>query len=379
MPSLWRVVLALTITAASVHARGGDPLPGLTPAEVAQYEEGFAAFRVHLSDEQGLGPAFNGSRCYLCHRGPALGGQSNKTVTRFGSTAGGTFDPLSSLGGPLLQEKAITSGCLEVVPPAATVVIKRNATSALGDGLVEAIPDQQIIDRAAAELAENPAMAGRVHMVTGVSDGLPHVGRFGWKAQWALIVDVVGEALLNELGITNALFPTELAPNGNLGLLAQCDAVPDPEDTTLDFLTKLTNLVRFLSPVPRPKRMTAAAAQGEALFHAIGCDFCHYSGYTSVSANPALDGKGVDLYSDLLLHDIGTDDGVVQGDAQGNEFRTPPLWIVRGAHPYLHDGRVRTVIDAIDAHQGQAVDVRNAYFSLSPYDQKAILKFLNSR
>src|SRR5262245_4560754 len=293
MSSVWRAVLALTLAAATAHARGGDPLPGLTPAEVAQYEEGFAAFRAHLSDEQGLGPAFNGFRCYLCHRGPALGGQSNKTVTRFGSTAGGVFDPLSSIGGPLLQEKAITSGCLEVVPPAANVVIKRNATSALGDGLVEAIPDQQIIDRAAAELAGNPAMAGRVHMVTGVSDGLPHVGRFGWKAQGALIVDVVGEALLNELGITNALFPTELPPNGNVALLAQCDAVPDPEDTTLDFLTKLTNLVRFLSPVPRPKKMNDVALQGEALFHSIGCGFCHYSAYTSVSSNPALDGKNV--------------------------------------------------------------------------------------
>jgi len=379
MRSVWRVLLGLILAATTAHARGGEPLQGLTPAEIAEYDEGFAAFRAHLSKDQGLGPTFNGARCYLCHRGPALGGQSNKTVTRFGRVDGGVFDPLTSLGGSLLEEKAITPDCAEVVPASANVVIKRNAPSALGDGLVEAIPDQQIMDRATAELAENPAMAGRVHLVTGVSDGLVHVGRFGWKAQGALLVDVVGEAMLNELGITNALFPAENAPNGNVGLLAQCDSVPDPEDAALGFLDKLTNLVRFLSPVPRPKHMNDVALYGETLFHQIGCGFCHYAEYTSVSSNPAIDGKTVDLYSDLLLHDIGTGDGIVQGDAQGNEFRTPPLWVVRGAHPYLHDGRVRTVLDAIDAHHGQADDVRNAFFALSAYDQKAILRFLNSR
>jgi CxxC motif-containing protein (DUF1111 family) len=80
-----------------------------------------------------------------------------------------------------------------------------------------------------------------------------------------------------------------------------------------------------------------------------------------------------------LLHDIGTGDGIVQADAQGNEFRTPPLWLVRGSHPYLHDGRARSVAEAIDAHQGQAVDARNAYDSLSPSEQHALQKFLLAR
>ncbi len=101
-----------------------------------------------------------------------------------------------------------------------------------------------------------------------------------------------------------------------------------------------------------------------------------YTGYTSASSNPAIDGKSVDLYSDLLLHDIGTGDGIVQGDAQGNEFRTPPLWLVRGSHPYLHDGRARTVVEAIGAHEGQALEVREAFFALSSAEQNAILKFL---
>src|SRR5206468_3776912 len=97
-----------------------------------------------------------------------------------------------------------------------------------------------------AELAENAASSGRPHVVMGVSDGVSHVGRFGWKAHRALIVDIVGEAMLGEIGITNALFPTEEPPNGNLELLARCDSVPDPEDTT-DVLTTLTRLIRFLA------------------------------------------------------------------------------------------------------------------------------------
>lgn len=375
----WPILLVVALAPLSAHARGGGPLPGLNAAEALRYDEGFEAFRQQLSADRGIGPLANGTRCYLCHRGPALGGQSNKGVTRIGRLDGGTFDPLVSLGGPLVQERASSAACGETVPPTANVVVRRNATSTLGGGLVEAIPDQQIIDRAAAQQIENPAMAGRVHMVTGLSDGLPHVGRFGWKAQGALIVDVVAEAMLEELGITNALFPFENAPNGNIALLAQCDPVPDPEDAGIGFLDKLTDLVRYSAPVPRPTRMTAAATDGEQLFHAIGCAFCHYAGYTAASTIQGIDGKTVDLYSDLLLHDIGTRDGMVQGDAQGNEFRTPPLWTVRGAHPYLHDGSARTVANAIEAHGGQAQGVRDAYLALSAYEQKAILKFLNSR
>jgi len=375
MRSVWASVWMLIITAGSVHARGGGPLPGLTDAELADFKKGFEAFRLTLSQEQGLGPAYNMASCYPCHGHPALGGQSTKPVTRFGRIVNGVFDPLASEGGSLLQAKAITSSCAEVIPPDATLVTQRNVPSALGDGLVEAIPDQQIIDRAAAELTAKPASAGRVHMVTSVSDGLPHVGRFGWKGQWALLLDIVGQAMVDEMGFTNALFPTEEAPNGDLALLARCDSVPDPEDK-IDFLNSVTLLLRFLAAPPGPARVNDKMVQGEQLFHSIGCAFCHYEGYTSVSSNPAIDANSVALYSDLLLHDIGTGDGIVQGDAKGNEFRTPPLWLVRGAHPYLHDGRASTVTEAIDAHQVQALDARNAFFSLSRAEQNAILKFL---
>src|SRR5262249_58003941 len=97
----------------------------------------------------------------------------------------------------------------------------------------------------------------------------------------------------------------------------------------------------------QPTRVNDTTGRAETVFNAIGCGFCHAVGYTAVSSNPAINSQRVDLYSDLLLHDIGTRDGIAQGAARGNEFRTPPLWLVRGSHPYLHDGRARSVAQAI--------------------------------
>lgn len=367
------LVLSL-LAAAPAHASPVPPLPGLDDATLAQFMAASQVFRTQVSPEKGLGPSFNGRSCYFCHKRPSLGGVSPRMVTRFGRIDGnGVFDPMDAEGGSALQAIGSPKDCAEIVPPGA-ITAKRNTVSMLGDGLIEAIPDQQITDRAAAELVENAAAAGRPNVVTSVSDGLPHVGRFGWKAHRALIIDIVGEAMLNEVGITNALFPVENAPNGDLATLARCDLVPDPEDTT-DVLHQLDMLVRYLAPAP-PRKTSDDIVRGEALFRSIGCTFCHYDGYTTSSADPILDGKSVPLFSDLLLHDIGTGDGIVQEDAQGNEFRTAPLWVVRGGQPYLHDGRALTVPDAIMAHGNQALDARNAYAALPPLDQHYVVKFL---
>jgi CxxC motif-containing protein (DUF1111 family) len=226
----------LILTATTAHAKGGGPLPGLTPVQLDQFKKGFEAFRKHVFPSEGLGPTFNQARCYGCHSNPALGGRSKRSrplVTRFGRIQNGIFSSLGSVGGSMLQGSTYDPACAEVIPPEANVVAYRMTSSAFGSGLIEAIPDQQILDRAIAELAENPASAGRVHWVPSVSDGgALHVGRFGRKSQWSRVPDVVGEALVSEMGITNDLFPSEEAPNGDLARLAQCDTVPDPEDTT---------------------------------------------------------------------------------------------------------------------------------------------------
>jgi CxxC motif-containing protein (DUF1111 family) len=368
-------LLLLAVVGSTAHAKGGGPLPGLTPFQLDQFNQGFAAFRQQLFPAEGLGPAFNQGRCYGCHSNPALGGRSKRSranVTRFGRVENGVFIELP--GGSMLQGSALSPECAEVVPPEANVVATRMTSSAFGAGLIEAIPEQQILDRAAAEFAENPAAAGRVHWVTSLSDGpLPHVGRFGRKAQWARIMDAVADALVNELGITNALIPTESAPNGDLARLAACDTVPDPEDTT-GMLQKLTFLLRYLGPPFTPRTVSPVAELGGQLFDDIGCTFCHYGGYTAVSAVDAIDGQPVPIYSDLLLHDIGTGDDIVQGQAQGNEFRTQPVWLAM--KPYLHDGRANTLTEAIGMHVNEALASRDAYFALSPLEQRAVQKFL---
>jgi len=370
------VCLLVGLLAATAHAKGGGALPGLTPAELLQFNQGFAAFRQQIFPADGLGPAFNQARCYGCHSNPALGGRSQRSrsiVTRFGRNEGGVFSALGSVGGSLLQSSGLSPACAERLPPEANVVAIRMTSSALGSGLIEAIPDAQIMARAAAERVLSPAQAGRVHMVRSTEDGQLHVGRFGRKAQWATIPDAVGDALLMEMGVTNALFPDETAPNGDLARLASCDQVADPEDRT-DLLTKLTWVLRYLGPPFTPKTFNRVAVEGEQLFASIGCTFCHYDGYTAVSPVAAIDGQRVPLYSDLLLHDIGTGDGIVQGQASGREFRTQPIWLAM--KPYLHDGRARTINDAIAAHQVEANAARLAYFALTPYEQRAVQKFL---
>ena len=140
MRSVGLLLLALSLATGSAHGRGGGPLPGLSATELAEFKEGFDAFRTSLSRDQGLGPAYNLASCYPCHGHPALGGQSPKTVTRFGRADGDVFQALGSAGGSLLQQKAISSDCAEVIPADANVVIRRNATSALGAGLIGRFP-----------------------------------------------------------------------------------------------------------------------------------------------------------------------------------------------------------------------------------------------
>jgi CxxC motif-containing protein (DUF1111 family) len=202
------------------------------------------------------------------------------------------------------------------------------------------------------------------------------VGRFGWKAQQADLLSFSGDAYLNEMGVTNRLFPIENAPNGDVDLLQICDTTPDPEDIH-DNIDLFTDFMQFLAPPPRGA-IGASELAGEAIATNIGCLDCHRPTYTAVSPVSAIDGQSVHAYSDFLLHDIGTGDGIVQGDAQGNEIRTAPLWGLRRSGPYLHDGRARRVTDAIEAHGGQAQAARDAFAQLPSSNRAALLKFLRS-
>ena len=250
-----------------------NPLPGLTPAQLADFNAGLEEFSEAENPEDGLGPVFNGKSCAECHAVPSVGGsEPNVGVareTRIGRVGNnGLFDPLVNLGGGLLQQRAINlPGCHlkgEVVPPEATIVSLRNTTPLFGAGLIEAIPEATILG--------NKSNGGRDNRVFNPDTGLPELGRFGWKAQVATLHQFAGDAYLNEMGITNPSFPQENLPQGQL-MPPGCDTVDDPEDNGSG-VTAFTNFMRFLAPLPRPE-VTAQAELGELVFSQVGCASCH--------------------------------------------------------------------------------------------------------
>ena len=360
----------------------GDPLPGLSLEQLAAFATGLEEFENEETVAGGLGPIFNHVSCVACHSGPTTGGSSDIVVTRFGRTVNGVFDPLAEKGGSLLQQFAIDPAVREVVPPEANVIARRRTTPLFGLGLIEAIPDETIRQLA---LRQKPdGVAGRICEVTDITTGLKRVGRFGWKAQQATLLAFSADAYLNEMGITSRFFPKENAPNGNETLLALFDTIADPEDeidpaTRRGDIDVVADYMRFLGAPPRLPLSTSART-GQGLFNQVGCATCHTPlMFTGPNRVPALDRKEVWLFSDLLLHDMGSlGDGIGQGAAKPTEMRTAPLWGLRASAPYLHDGRARTVHDAIAAHEGEGRVARDRYLRLTPQQRRQLLDYLNS-
>lgn len=360
----------------------GDPLPGLTGQQRAAFNAGKTEFTTREAPADGLGPIFNRDSCVACHSGPAVGGSSNITATRFGKASGGTFDPLTSLGGSLLQEKAISPEGLEKIPAQANVTALRQTTPLFGLGLIEAIPDATILKGVRTKAVDG--VLGKASMVQDVASGKTMVGRFGWKAQQATLLAFAGDAYVNEMGITNRLFPKENAPNGNVSLLQKLDKVKDPEDrvdpaTGRAGIDALADYMRMLAPPPT-QPTTASTVFGAKFFLDVGCTNCHTPSMTTGNSPiGALNNVTVSLYSDLLLHDMGSlGDGIVQGAANAREMKTPPLWGVKASAPYLHDGRAKTLDAAIQAHDGEGKASRDKYLKLSADQQKLLIEFLNS-
>jgi CxxC motif-containing protein (DUF1111 family) len=389
------------VLCAAATARGdfGDPLAGSTQAEVDAFSNGRLEFATAETPEEGLGPVFNDVSCAACHTGPgaAIGGNTTRTEIRFGTTTNGMFDALGSLGGSLIQNQGVgkdgidkkVHGCApvkfagETVPPQATITALRRTTPLFGLGLVDATPDQTFIDLANAQPMTIRGMANMVGQIDPVGQQQNFVGRFGWKAQNPTLHVFAGDAYLNEMGITNPLFPNENAPQGRDDLIQPCDGKPtEPAELEDDgsALLAFTDFMSLLAPPPRGV-INPPVQQGEALFGLLGCNGCHVADLTTgtTSVFPKLNNVTFHPYSDFLLHDMGTlGDQITQGDASGLEMRTAPLWGVSARRTFLHDGRSSKLDDAILKHDGQAKAAREAFSRLSQGDQQRVIKFLNS-
>jgi CxxC motif-containing protein (DUF1111 family) len=354
----------------------GVPLAGLSPEQLADFYAGLDEFEKVFAPETGLGPIFNGTSCAACHTEGGIGGGSSVTVTRFGRMTDGAFDPLAELGGPLLQNAAIDPALQEVVPPEATIVAQRRSTPLFGLGLIEAIPDADII--ANTKVRKVMGVVGRPAFVVDPATGEMRVGRFGWKSQHATLLAFAGDASISELGITNRVFPNENVPNGS----AVAGVVEDIVDDTTGkaAIDRLTDFMRFLAP-SRQLEFSTEANRGEQWFNQVGCAQCHLKVmFTGKNANPALDRKPLLLFSDLLLHDMGSlGDGIAQGAAGPRELRTSPLWGLRMQSSFLHDGRAATLEESILMHDGEAAQSRFYFIEALPRDQQLeLLEFLRS-
>ena len=360
------------------------PVAGLTPEQQGAFEQGGLAFSKIYGTAEGLGPLFNDQSCMACHG--VMAGSSNRINTRFGRSEDQWFDPLEHLGGSLVQSRGISPFVAaegdvrfagERVPDEANRVAIRRTPTLQGLGFVDAVPDSTWLAMAEAQLAADPATAGRVHRVFDAATGAVTAGKFGWKAQVATLRQFSGEALVDELGITSPEFPHERCPQGDCAALA-FNPVPGLNDDG-SAVTALTDFMTMLAVPPRGA-IPSQVAVGEAAFNALGCAACHVSSIeTGANAIASLNRAIFHPYSDFLLHDMGgLGDGIAQGDATGREMRTAPLWGLGTKTLFLHDGSAATLSDAILRHDGQGRTSRDHFAALDPARLNQLLAFLKS-
>ncbi len=261
--------------------RVGDPLAGITSSQFEQFRLGLDDFLEVETSEEGLGPAFNGTSCAVCHNVPSVGGGGTIAEIRAaGRDSAGRPVALSRDGETLFQLFSIpTHGCQVIIPPEAVIIARRIPIPLFGAGLVGAIPDATILSLADPDDRDGDGVSGRASAIRDVETGDTRVGRFGWKAQHATLLTFGADAYRNEMGITNDLFRGELGFGVSAEQYRHCDPTPDPEDlidpsTRRRGIDNFASFMRFLAPVARESQ-TPAVQEGQRLFSALGCAACH--------------------------------------------------------------------------------------------------------
>ena len=404
-------------------AGAGGPVAGLTTDELEMFQVGLEDFSEEEEVDDGVGPRFNFVGCAGCHEQPAVGGTSPAVNPLFRVVedlgfAGNVFPSFLKRNGPVREARfplapdgnrdggvhalfvirghPDAAGCNIVQEDFEKQVrngniIFRIPSPVFGAGLIEAIPDPAIV----ANLKANESKAGAL----GIS-GRPNrngndgtISRFGWKAQNVSLRLFSGEAYNVEMGITNELFQVER--DGT----ASCRFATTPNDVTpsvrqIGAIENFANFQRFLA-APRPVQSFSnvsadSVSRGREVFDSIGCALCHTQSLTTgVTTVTALSNQRADLFSDLALHAMGPGlaDNILQGAANGDEFRTAPLWGLGQRLFFLHDGRTTDLVEAIGAHQSkgnkkfgnsEANAVIDRFEKLDARDAQNLLNFLRS-
>jgi CxxC motif-containing protein (DUF1111 family) len=374
--AFWAV--ATTVGCARRTVQPGDPLPGLDKVQRDQFTRGLAVFQREFTPETGLGPTFNAISCGECHEEPAPGGQGDEAEIHVARLRpDGVCDTLDDRGGPVIQHlvtPALKAALGIDAEPAPEGVTQGHRTTGdlFGFGLLDAVPDREILSHADPEDRDHDGISGRPNRTP---DG--RVGRFGRKAQVAHLMEFNPAAFLIEVGVTSPADPHEDTVGGQ--------PVPDGADPAADpeidaaTLEDLDAFVRFLAP-PQALPCDHDGRRGGRLFRRIGCAACHLPSLeTGDSPVRALSHEKVAAYTDLLLHDMGPDlSDICLGQAGPSEFRTEPLMGLRLMTQFLHDGRAKSIDEAIRLHAGEAAHARDLYRSLDEGDRQALLAFLGS-
>jgi CxxC motif-containing protein (DUF1111 family) len=353
------------------------------------------------SVQTGLGPVYNATACVSCHQNPNSGGASQFTELRVGhKDENGNFvnptifinDGKNTITGrSIVNDRAIGPEAQEHIPATENIRALRAALNTLGDGFVEAIDDKTLIAIAEGqpELSEGRIHGEVVQAPIFEAPGQTRVGRFGWKDQHSSLLSFIGDAYLNEMGVTNRLRPTDVT--------TVLKTTKDPEDLPDDLgLADIDHFAQFIRGTMVPPRdaalaATPAAIRGGELFSRVGCGVCHVQSITTAPAGTVIDGgmftvpdalgdKIIHPFGDFLLHDIGTGDGIVQVGPQdtANKLRTAPLWGLRTKPRFMHDLRSLSLEDAIARHEGEAREPARRFRELSPEERQALITFLNT-
>ena len=417
---------------------------------------------------EGLGPLYNAQSCRECHQTPVSGAASQVSEFRAGHIdVHGFFQnpevPINHgneviRDRTLINDRAICPEIQEHVPETETIRTTRMTTSTLGDGYIEAIPDETLlkIRREQCRASHGKICGQAVKVPVPEAEGRDRIGRFGWKDQHASLLAFAADAYLNEMGITNSLQKAEVTatcnppvtttiPNNDPTKITEPNSQPDPNDNNLEDIDHFASFMRSLRAPARDETTAATpeAKRGAELFTKIGCATCHVDTIVTGKSPAILSGPGlhsdalenrtIHPYSDFLLHDVGTGDGISvaliehfgrervekrfreeseAGETKGgatnqedecsesyqtavaegekhpkllrdtlcarNKIRTAPLWGLRLRSRMMHDGNSVQLDDAIRRHRHEAEEVSERFFKLKATDQKALLTFLGS-
>ena len=414
-------------------ASAGGPLPGLEGTELEYFNKAKDEFSAEEEVAEGLGPRMNLDSCKGCHSYPDVGGSSPVVNPQFAfATKGGARNDVPSFiksDGPVRETRFVRNadgspdggvhalftisgragvdGCKLTQPDYETQLARNNVvfripTPTFGDGLIESIPDSEIVANANknAGVKNGLGIRGRPNFslagmtISGQTNNNGNDGtiaRFGWKAQNKSLLVFSGEAYNVEMGVTNEVFQTERDET------AACQFAPVPNDTTnmaaatafdgISDVEKFAIFMRLLGgPVPSTTSPggSASISRGSSVFDTVGCALCHTRTMTTGNSSiGALRNKPVNLFSDLLVHDMGVGlaDGVSQGESGPREFRSAPLWGVGQRLFFLHDGRTSDLLTAIRAHMSigsEANGVIGNFMRLSESEKQDMLNFLRS-